>query len=82
MNDGKFVNDQIVNDLIKNYIFDPQKKNKLIFDGYPRSLSQAKNLDLLLEDSNQRISHKDVLQNEIMFILVCFLLYNILKASA
>ena len=57
MNDGKFVNDQIVNDLIKNYIFDPQKKNKLIFDGYPRSLSQAKNLDLLLEDSNQKISH-------------------------
>ena len=42
MNDGKFVNDQIVNDLIKNYIFDPQKKNKLIFDDYPRSLSQAK----------------------------------------
>ena len=57
MNDGKFVNDQIVNDLIKNYIFDPQKKNKLIFDGYPRSLSQAKNLDFLLEDSNQKISH-------------------------
>ena len=57
MNDGKFVDDQIVNNLIKNYIFDPQKKNKLIFDGYPRSLSQAKNLDLLLEDSNQRISH-------------------------
>ena len=55
MNDGKFVNDQIVNDLIKNYIFDPQKKNKLIFDGYPRSLSQAKNLDLLLEDSNQKL---------------------------
>ena len=44
MNDGKFVDDQIVNNLIKNYIFDPQKKNKLIFDGYPRSLSQAKNL--------------------------------------
>ena len=57
MNDGKFVDDQIVNNLIKNYIFDPQKKNKLIFDGYPRSLSQAKNLDLLLNDSNQKISH-------------------------
>ena len=27
MNDGKFVDDQIVNNLIKNYIFDPQKKN-------------------------------------------------------
>ena len=56
MNDGKFVEDQIVNDLIRNYIFDPQKK-KLIFDGYPRSLSQAKNLDLLLKDSNQKINH-------------------------
>ena len=55
MNDGKFVNDEIVNELVKNLIFDPQKKDKLIFDGYPRSLSQAKNLDLLLEDSNQKI---------------------------
>ena len=45
MNDGKFVNDEIVNDLIKNSVFDLKKKNKLIFDGYPRSLSQAKNLN-------------------------------------
>ena len=57
MNDGKFVNDEIVNELIKNVIFDPQKKNKLIFDGYPRSLSQAKNLDFLLESSNQKIDY-------------------------
>ena len=55
MNDGKFVNDEIVNSLIKNVIFDPKKKDKLIFDGYPRTLSQAKNLDLLLESSNQKI---------------------------
>ena len=55
MNDGKFVNDEIVNKLIKKVIFDPQKKNKLVFDGYPRSISQAKNLDLLLKDSNQKI---------------------------
>ena len=33
------------------------KKEKLIFDGYPRSLSQAKNLDLLLNNSNQKIDH-------------------------
>ena len=55
MNDWKFVNDEIVNNLIKNAIFDPKKKNKLIFDGYPRSLSQAKNLNLLLNNSNQKI---------------------------
>ena len=52
---GDFATDNIVNKLIKNVIFDPQKKNKLIFDGYPRSLSQAKNLDLLLKNSNQKI---------------------------
>ena len=55
MNEGKFVSDEIVNDLIENVIFDSQKKGKLIFDGYPRSLSQAKNLDLLLKESNQKI---------------------------
>ena len=55
MRDGKFISDNIVNKLIENLVSDPQKKNKLIFDGYPRSLSQAKNLDLLLKNSNQII---------------------------
>ena len=55
MNDGKFVSDKIVNLLIKSLIFDPQKKGKLIFDGYPRSISQAENLNKLLIDSNQKI---------------------------
>ena len=55
MDNGKFVSDEIVNSLISNIIFDPQKKNRLIFDGYPRSLSQAKNLDILLEKSDQKI---------------------------
>ena len=57
MNEGKFVNDEIVNSLIKKLVDDPQKKGKLIFDGYPRSLSQAKYLDLLLDKSNQKIDH-------------------------
>ena len=55
MNDGIFVSDEIVNKLIEKFIFDPIKKNKLIFDGYPRSLIQAKNLDSLLNSSNQKI---------------------------
>ena len=55
MNDGKFVSDEIVNSLIKTVISSPQKKNRLIFDGYPRSISQAKNLDFLLNQSNQKI---------------------------
>ena len=55
MNDGKFVSDQIVNTLIAKILGDPKKKNRLIFDGYPRSLSQAKNLDKLLKEYNQTI---------------------------
>ena len=55
MKDGIFISDDIVNQLIKNIIFDPQKKNRLIFDGYPRSISQAKNLDTLLNNSDQKI---------------------------
>ena len=57
MNEGKFVSDEIVNNLIENLIYDAQKKNKLIFDGYPRSISQAKYLDLILVKSNQKIDH-------------------------
>ena len=55
MSDGKFVDDEIVNKLIKNVIFDVTKKNKLVFDGYPRSVTQAKNLEVLLKESNQKI---------------------------
>ena len=55
MNEGKIVNDEIVNKLIEKVISNPQKKDNLIFDGYPRSLSQAKNLNSLLDNSNQKI---------------------------
>ena len=55
MNEGKFVSDQIVNTLIEKKLSDPHKKNRLIFDGYPRSLSQAKNLEELLKKTNQVI---------------------------
>ena len=55
MNNGKFVSDEIVNKLIEKLISDPQKKNRLIFDGYPRSLSQAKNLETLLKNTDQNI---------------------------
>ena len=55
MNEGMFVSDDIVNQLLEKQVFDYKKKNKLIFDGYPRSINQAKNLNLLLDNSNQKI---------------------------
>ncbi len=57
MNDGKFVEDEIVNKLLEKIIFDTKKTNKLIFDGYPRTINQAKNLESLMEKSNQKLDH-------------------------
>ncbi len=57
MNEGKFVEDEIVNALLEKVIFDSNKNNKLIFDGYPRTINQAKNLDGLLSKSNQKIDY-------------------------
>mgnify|MGYP001389796748 CR=1 FL=1 len=57
MNDGKFVEDEIVNKLLENIIFDPKKMNKLIFDGYPRNINQAINLENLLNESSQKLDY-------------------------
>ena len=57
MSDGKFVSDEIVNKLIENVIINPKKNINLIFDGYPRSINQAKNLNLLLSNSSLKIDY-------------------------
>ena len=57
MNDGKFVDDEIVNKLLEKIIFDPKNANRLIFDGYPRTINQAKNLENLLTKSKQKIDY-------------------------
>jgi len=53
---GLLVTDDIVNDLIKKVLSDKKVNNRLIFDGYPRNLDQAKKLDLLVKKNNQKIS--------------------------
>ena len=55
INSGNLVSDDIVSDLIEKYISNKIYKSRLIFDGYPRNLVQAKNLDKLLEMHNQKI---------------------------
>ena len=63
MNEGKFVEDEIVNNLLQKIIFDSKKKNKLIFDGYPRTINQAKNLENVNKDSIiKRIERRKVLE--------------------
>ena len=52
---GNLVSDEIVGGLIFKFISDDSYKNRLIFDGYPRNIAQAKNLDKLLKMNNQKI---------------------------
>ena len=52
---GSFVSDEIVSDLIEKVFKEKKYENKIIFDGYPRSLNQARNLDNLLEKYKQKI---------------------------
>jgi adenylate kinase len=52
---GNLVSDEIVGSLIEKYISNKIFKNRLIFDGYPRNLIQAKNLDYLLQKNDQKI---------------------------
>ena len=55
INGGKLVSDNIVGNLIERYISGNKYKNRLVFDGYPRNLVQAKNLDFLLNKYDQKI---------------------------
>ena len=56
INLGNLVSNKIVSDLIEKYISSENYKNRIIFDGYPRNLDQAKNLNILLKKYNQEIN--------------------------
>ena len=53
---GLLISDNIINDLIVKILSNKKYYNRVIFDGYPRNLNQAKNLDLLMQKYNQKIS--------------------------
>ena len=55
INAGSFVSNEIVSELIEKYVKDERYKNQIIFDGYPRSLEQVKNLESLLLKYKQKI---------------------------
>ena len=52
---GNFASDEIVNKLLRNTILNLKFRDRIIFDGYPRSIEQAKNLDLILNEFDQKI---------------------------
>jgi adenylate kinase len=56
MNSGKLVSDDIINNLIEKKLTDQSIENRIIFDGFPRNIKQAKTLDSLLGKYLQSIS--------------------------
>ena len=53
---GLLVSDDIINDLLIKIFSDKKLYNRLVFDGYPRNLEQARNLDSCLKKYKQKIS--------------------------
>jgi adenylate kinase len=54
---GLLVSDDIINNLVENVLSNKNYYNRLIFDGYPRTMNQAKHLDVLVKKYNQKISY-------------------------
>jgi adenylate kinase len=52
---GNFVSDEIVNELLKKTIKDLKFRDRIIFDGYPRTIEQSKNLDIILKEFDEKI---------------------------
>ena len=55
ISEGEFATDVIVNKLLDKIIINPDYKNRIIFDGYPRNISQAENLKISLSKDSQSI---------------------------
>ena len=75
---GKFASDEIVNKLLRQSITNLKFRDRIIFDGYPRNVEQAKNLDTILLEFDQTIGHiiflnvsKEIIEKRIMGRMTC-----------
>ena len=78
ISNGKFASDEIVNTLLRQSITNLKFRDRIIFDGYPRNVQQAKNLELILAEFSQTIGHiiflnvsKDIIEKRIMGRMTC-----------
>ena len=69
MEKGSLVSDEIIANLISKVLSNKKYYNRLIFDGYPRTIEQAKSLNLSLKKYKQKISCVLSLNVEEKFIL-------------
>ena len=55
MKSGALVTDEIVIDLIKDAMKQPQCERGILLDGFPRTVPQAEKLDTMLTESKMKI---------------------------
>ena len=75
---GDFVSDGVVNKLLKKFITNPTYRNRIIFDGYPRNIAQAKSLEMMLNAVNQSINYifflkvnREIIEKRILGRITC-----------
>ncbi|NPA34134.1 MAG: adenylate kinase [Chlorobi bacterium] len=56
MNKGLLVPDSVVIDMVKEFINQHKDAKGIIFDGFPRTIEQAKALDDILKELNQQVN--------------------------
>jgi adenylate kinase len=75
---GDLVVDEIVNQLLKTVIKNSSNRNNIIFDGYPRNINQAKNLEIILNEDNQSLNYifflkvtREIIEKRILGRITC-----------
>ena len=64
MESGQLVSDDLMIQLIKNCISEPECQKGFILDGFPRTVAQAEGLDVMLQEAGREIDHVIVLKVE------------------
>jgi len=75
---GDFVSDELVNELLIRTITNLKYRDRIIFDGYPRNILQAENLNNILKKFDQEIgaiiylnTSRDIIEKRIMGRMTC-----------
>ena len=75
---GSLATDEIVDRLLKKEVTRGNIRNNIIFDGYPRNINQAENLELILNSDNQSINYilflkvpRNIIEKRILERITC-----------
>jgi len=75
---GDLATDEIVDRLLKKVVISANIRNNIIFDGYPRNLNQAENLELILNSDNQSLNYilflnvpRNIIEKRILERITC-----------